>query len=161
MGTAPYDFGGAPVEPFACITKTDFTSATSSSSSISAYRTVIRVVDGDTIVLDGNEKVRLIGVDTTESVHPSKPVEYFSKEASEFTRSMVEGKRVRLEYDWQRTDKYGRTLAYIYLEGGTFVNLEIVRQGYGHAYTKYPFKHMEEFRQAERQARENNRGLWK
>lgn len=120
-----------------------------------------RVVDGDTIVLDGKEKVRLIGVDTPETVHPSKPVEYFGKEASAFTKRVVEGKRVRLEYDWERIDKYGRTLAYVYLEDGTFVNLEIVRQGYGHAYTKYPFKYMEEFRQAERQARENNRGLWK
>lgn len=128
-------------------------------SPIAGYRSVIRIVDGDTIVLDGNEKVRLIGVNTPESVHPSKPVEYFSKEATEFIRSMVEGKRVKVEYDWQRTDKYGRTLAYVYLEGGTFVNLEIVRQGYGFAYTKYPFKYMEEFRQAERQARENNSGL--
>lgn len=161
LGTAPYDFSGAIAEPFACMAEANFTQNTSSSSSISGYRMVTRVVDGDTIVLDGNEKVRLIGVDTTEIVHPSKPVEYFSKEASEFTRSIVEGKRVRLEFDWQRTDKYGRTLAYVYLEGGMFVNLEIVRQGYGFAYTKYPFKYMEEFREAERQARESNRGLWK
>lgn len=130
-------------------------------SGIKNARLCIRVVDGDTIILDGKEKVRLIGVDTPETVHPSKPVEYFGKEASAFTKRMVEGKRVKVEYDWQGTDKYGRTLAYIYLEDGTFLNAEIVRQGYGHAYTKYPFKYMDEFRKYEREARENNRGLWK
>lgn len=105
-----------------------------------------RVVDGDTIVVDMDgkqEKVRLIGVDTPETVHPEKPVEYFGKEASEFTKRMAEGKKVRLEYDWQDRDKYGRVLAYVYLEDGTFLNAEIVRQGFGFAYTRYPFKYLE------------------
>ncbi len=122
-----------------------------------------RVIDGDTIAVEKNgkkEKVRLIGVDTPETVHPSKPVEYFGKEASEFTRKNVEGKRVRLEYDWQSRDKYGRLLAYVYIEDGTFLNAEIIRQGYGFAYTRYPFKYLEDFRQYEREARGNNRGLW-
>lgn len=126
-----------------------------------AYRSAIRVIDGDTILLDGDERVRLIGVDTPETVHPNKPVEYFGKEASEFTRKMVEGKQVRLEYDWERKDKYDRTLAYVYLEDGTFLNAEIIRQGYGFAYTKFPFKYLEQFRQYEREAKENKRGLWK
>ena len=73
---------------------------------------------------------------------------------------MVEGKRVRLEYDWERRDKYGRTLAYVYLEDGTFLNAEIIRQGYGFAYTRFPFKYMEEFRKLEQDAREGGRGLW-
>jgi len=123
-----------------------------------------RVVDGDTIVveIEGKQgKVRLIGVDTPETVHPSKPVEYFGKEASNFTKGMVEGKKVRLEYDWQKRDKYGRLLAYVYLEDGTFLNAEIIKQGYGFAYTKYPFKYLDEFRQYEREAKENNKGLWK
>lgn len=123
-----------------------------------------RVIDGDTIVVaieDKQEKVRLIGVDTPETVHPSKPVQYFGKEASEFTKKTVEGKRVRLEYDWQKRDKYGRLLAYVYLEDGTFINAEIIKQGYGFAYTKYPFKYLEDFRKYERDARNNNRGLWK
>jgi micrococcal nuclease len=124
------------------------------------YRQCIRVVDGDTIILDGNEKVRLIGVDTPETVHPSKPVQFFGKEASAFTKRMVEGKNVRLEYDWQRSDKYGRTLAYVYLEDGTFLNAEIIKQGYGHAYTIYPFKYLEDFRKYEQEARENGQGLW-
>lgn len=72
------------------------------------YRKVIRVVDGDTIILDGEERVRLVGVDTPETKHPQKPVEYFGKEATAFTKRMVNGKRVRIEYDWQRKDRYGR-----------------------------------------------------
>jgi micrococcal nuclease len=73
---------------------------------------------------------------------------------------MVEGKGIRLEYDWQKRDKYGRLLAYVYIEDGTFLNAEIIKQGYGFAYTKYPFKHLDDFRQYEREAREHNRGLW-
>lgn len=122
-----------------------------------------RVVDGDTILVrKGNiyEKVRLIGVDTPETVHPLQEVEYFGKEASLFTRNMVEGKRIRLEYDWQKRDKYNRLLAYVFLEDGTFLNAEIIKQGYGFAYTKYPFKYLDEFRRYEKEARENERGLW-
>lgn len=123
-------------------------------------RTVARVIDGDTIQMEGGERVRLIGVDTPETVHPSKPVERFGKEASDFTRRTVEGKKVRLEYDQERKDKYGRTLAYVYLEDGTFLNAEIIKQGYGFAYTRFPFKYLEEFRNYERQARERGVGLW-
>lgn len=127
--------------------------------------TVLRVVDGDTIevsVAGAVEKVRLIGVNTPETVHPQKPVEAFGKEASEFTRILAEGKKVVLrdELGGQDRDKYGRLLRYVYLEDGTFVNAEIIKQGYGHAYVKYPFSHMEEFRTYERQAREEGLGLW-
>ncbi len=123
-----------------------------------------RVVDGDTIIvkIEGKkERVRLIGVDTPETKHPKKPVQYFGKEASAFTKRMVEGKKVRLEYDWQKRDRYGRLLAYVYLKDGTFLNAEIIKQGYGFAYTRFSFKYLDEFRQYEREARENNRGLWK
>ena len=72
----------------------------------------------------------------------------------------MEGKPVRLAYDQQRQDKYGRILAYVYLDDGIFVNAEIIKQGYGLAYTRFPFKHLEEFRQLEREAREARRGLW-
>jgi len=125
-----------------------------------SWRTCVRVIDGDTIVLDGDETVRLIGVDTPETKDPRKPVQYFGQGAYEFTRSLVEGKRVRLEYDQERIDKYGRTLAYVYLEDGTFLNAEIIKQGYGFAYTQFPFKYLEEFRQYEREARGNERRLW-
>jgi hypothetical protein len=73
---------------------------------------------------------------------------------------LVEGKRVRLEYDQQRQDRCGRTLAYVYLEDETFVNAEIVRQGDGFAYTRFPFTYLEEFRRLGREAREAKRGLW-
>ena len=121
---------------------------------------VERVVDGDTIIVEGVGRVRLIGVDTPETVHPNRPVEFFGKEASAFAKRLLEGKRVRLEYDQERQDRYGRTLAYVYLADGTFVNAEIIRRGYGHAYTRFPFRHMEAFRQFEREARDNRRGLW-
>jgi hypothetical protein len=119
---------------------------------------VVRVIDGDTILLDANERVRLIGVDTPESVDPRRPVEYFGKEADAFTRRMVEGKRVRLEYDQDTKDRYGRTLAYVYLENSTFLNTEIIRQGYGFAYTRFPFKYLDQFRRYERDAREGRKG---
>ena len=119
-----------------------------------------KVIDGDTIVLSNGEKVRLIGVDTPETKHPQKPAEYYGKEATAFTKRMVGGKVVKLKYDVQRRDEYDRLLAYVYLMNGTFLNAEIIKQGYGHAYTRFPFKYMEEFKQYEKEARENKRGLW-
>ena len=104
----------------------------------------------------------MIGVDTPETVHPNKPVEYFGKEASEFTRRIAEGETVRLEADPQNSnrDRYNRLLRYVYLPDGTCLNEEIIRQGYGFAYVKYPFSKMEEYRLLERTAREEGRGLW-
>jgi micrococcal nuclease len=125
-----------------------------------AYYSVQRVVDGDTVVLETIGTVRLIGVDTPETVDPRKPVQAFGVEASRFLHTLLDGKRVRLEYDSDRTDKYRRTLAYLYLPDGTFVNREIIAQGYGHAYLNYPFRFMEQFRAAEREAREAGKGLW-
>ncbi len=129
-----------------------------------AFYICTRVVDGDTIIIDMNgkqDRVRLIGIDTPETVHPNKPVEYFGKEASAFTKRMVEGKKVKLEYDQEKKDKYGRLLAYVYLEDGTFLNAEIIKRGYGFAYTRFPFKYLDDFREYEKEARENKRGLWK
>ncbi len=123
-------------------------------------RLCVRVIDGDTIELDGAERVRLIGVDTPESVDQSRPVEYFGKEASAFTRGLAEGKRVRLEFDRETVDTYGRTLAYVYLPDRTLLNGEIIRRGYGHAYTRFPFRYEREFVVLEREARAAGRGLW-
>lgn len=128
-------------------------------SSASAQR-VERIIDGDTIVVQGVGTVRLIGVDTPETVDPRRPVQYFGREASAFTRGVAAGKVVRLEFDVDRRDRYGRTLAYVYLPDGMFLNAEIVRQGYGHAYTQFPFKFLEQFRTYEREARQVGRGLW-
>jgi micrococcal nuclease len=127
---------------------------------------VERVVDGDTVVvrLDGQSvKVRLIGVDAPESVDPRKPVERFARESAAFLRQLVEGKAVRLAYEpaGARIDPFRRTLAYLYREpDGLFINREIVAKGFGHAYTKYPFQYLEDFRAAEREAREKGLGLW-
>jgi micrococcal nuclease len=123
---------------------------------------VLRVVDGDTLVvgIDGERvKVRMIGTDTPETKHPKKPVQYFGREASAFTKRLLLGKDVRLEYGQRRTDRYGRVLAYVWL-GDMLVNEEIIRQGYGFAYTRFPHARLEEFRAAEREARLAGRGLW-
>jgi len=128
-------------------------------------RRCIRVKDGDTIVLDGGETVRLIGINTPETKDPRKPVEYFGKEASAFTKRMAEGKTVTLAFDQANAatgfkDKYQRTLAYVFLEDGRLLNAEILRQGYGQVESRFPFAKREEFRGLERKAREQQRGLW-
>ena len=128
-------------------------------------RKVVRVVDGDTIVVSPNEKVRLIGVDTPETVHPKKAVECFGKDAKEFTRGAVEGKTIRLVLDEankvrRHKDRYRRTLAYAILEDGTMLNRELIRQGYAYAYSRFPFRYLGEFRELERAARSQSIGLW-
>ena len=127
------------------------------------YR-VLNVVDGDTIKIEyegRSESVRLIGVDTPETVHPTKPVEFFGKEASAFTKNLLIGESVYLRFGNEARGKYNRLLAYVFrAPDGLFVNLEIVRQGYGHAYVKYPFEHMELFRHYESRARRSGKGLW-
>ena len=129
--------------------------------------TVTRIVDGDTIVvsfdpalgLGRTEKVRLIGVDTPETVDPRKPVERFGREAAAFASDALLGKTVRLAFEFPARDYFDRLLAYVFLEDGACFNLEIVARGYGFAYTKYPFRFMDEFRAAERSARLRKRGL--
>ncbi len=121
---------------------------------------VIRVVDGDTIELEGKIKLRYIGIDTPEVVKPDTPVECFGKEASAKNKELVEGKYVTLEKDVSETDRYGRLLRYVYIDG-LFVNEYMVKEGYAHA-SSYPpdVKYQNVLRQAEREARENNRGFW-
>ena len=129
----------------------------------SEKRVVIRVIDGDTIVVSPNEKVRLIGVNTPETVHPKKPAECYGKEAKEFTRSTLEGKSIRLAFDEKRhqhKDKFRRTLAYAYLEDGTMLNRELIRQGYAKAETRFRFDRLTEFVQVERKAQDQGLGLW-
>ena len=125
---------------------------------------VLKVVDGDTIKIEyegKSESVRLIGVDTPETVHPNKPVEPFGPEASSFLKNMLKGESVYLRFGNDERGKYGRLLAYVYrAPDAIFVNLEIVRQGYGSAYTIYPFKHQEIFRNYEERAQDVGKGLW-
>lgn len=132
---------------------------TSYSQGLSAV--VQRVVDGDTVVLTNHEPVRYIGMDTPELHHPGKPIQPYAREAKEFNRHLVEGKPVRLEFDVERHDKYRRLLAYVYLEDGTFVNAELVRQGYARILTIPPnVKYADLFLKYQREAREAGRGLW-
>lgn len=127
---------------------------------------VTRVVDGDTLdVLNGGQEVRLrlIGINTPETVDPRKPVECFGLEASARAKVLLSGRSVRVDTDstQDHLDKYGRTLAYVTLPDGTSFNEEMIAEGYAHEYTyHYPYKYQTEFKAAERSAREAGRGLW-
>lgn len=121
---------------------------------------VTKVVDGDTIDLATGERVRYIGVDTPETKHPIKKVECFGKEATEKNKELVLEKEVRLEKDVSDKDRYGRLLRYVYVQD-LFVNDYLARNGFAHAATFPPdVKFSELFLAAEREARENSRGLW-
>ncbi|MDP1804685.1 MAG: thermonuclease family protein, partial [Acidimicrobiales bacterium] len=109
---------------------------------------VRKVVDGDTLDVSGGERVRLIGIDTPESVAPDRPVGCFGKEASRFTASLVPpGTPVRLVGDVEQRDRFGRLLAYMYRQAdGLFVNAELLRQGYAQLLTIPPnIAHTDEF----------------
>jgi micrococcal nuclease len=124
---------------------------------------VRRVVDGDTIVVGDGVTVRLIGVDTPETKHPTKPVQCYGREASKETAALLpRGTRVRLVYDVERTDRYGRTLAYVVrVRDGLFVNAALLRDGFGLPLTIAPnVAHAEAFAALARQARAARRGLW-
>lgn len=127
---------------------------------------VIKVVDGDTLAveIDGkSETIRLIGINTPETVDPRKPVECFGKQASDKAKELLSGKNVRLEKDESQGgyDKYQRLLAYVFLEDGTNFAKYMIQNGYGYEYTyDLPYKYQSEFKQAERQAKTQKRGLW-
>jgi micrococcal nuclease len=123
-------------------------------------RLVVRVIDGDTIELDHGEHVRLIGVDAPESVDRRKPVQCFSRESAAFLRKLLKQKRVRLMYGDTRRDRFGRTLAYVFLKNGTHVNEMLVKKGYAFAYVRYRFSYQDEFVRFEREARTRRKGLW-
>ncbi len=124
---------------------------------------VKKVVDGDTLEVTGGERVRLIGIDTPESVTPDRPVGCFGKEASRFTATVVPpGTQVRLVGDAEQRDRFGRLLAYVYRRAdGLFVNAELLRRGYAQLLTIPPnIAHTDDFAALARQAREGSQGLW-
>ena len=128
---------------------------------------VVRVVDGDTIVVDrgrGDERLRYIGMDTPETVKPGSPVEWMGREASAANRALVDGKTVVLEKDVSETDRYARLLRHVWLRGGgpwRLVNLELVRDGYARVSTYPPdVKYADLYLAAQVDAREHDRGLW-
>ena len=131
---------------------------------------VTRIIDGDTfeVRIDGQvEKIRIIGLDTPELHHPKKPVQYFAKEAKQHATELLQGQTVELRFDDANKAKnhrgyYGRLLCHVVLKDGQNFALEMIRDGYGHALTRYPFDSdmMDAYRKAEREAREQKRGLW-
>lgn len=128
------------------------------------YYQVVEVVDGDTIKIDFDgsiESIRLIGMDTPETVDPRKPVQCFGEEASKKAKELLLNKKVRLEDDPTQYDKYGRLIKYVYLENGEMYNKKMIEDGYAHEYTyDIPYKYQSEFQEAEKYARENKLGLW-
>ncbi|MDP2912912.1 MAG: thermonuclease family protein [Candidatus Omnitrophota bacterium] len=136
---------------------------------------VRRVVDGDTLELSNAQKVRLIGIDTPEVYYSSKltrdaershkdvlAIQALGKKASDFTKALCAGKRVRLEYDVERRDRYRRALAYVFLEDGTFVNARIMEEGYGQIMTIPPnVKYADLFLKLQNEAKKARKGLWK
>ena len=134
-------------------------------SAIDGEYEVISVTDGDTFEINYNgtkEKVRLIGVDTPESVHPnSKKNNEYGKQASNYTKNLLERKVVKLEFDVSPRDKYGRLLEYVYLENGEMLNKKQLKKGYAQVATYPPnVKYVEDFKTIQKEARENKVGFW-
>jgi apolipoprotein N-acyltransferase len=136
---------------------------------------VVRAVDGDTVELENGEKVRLIGIDTPEAWYGPKlerdarrtkrdhrTIMKMGKRAADFTKKLVTGKKVRLEFDVEKRDRYGRLLAYLYLPDGKMLNSELLSEGYAQVYTFQPnVKYLDKFLELQKEARDNERGFWK
>jgi micrococcal nuclease len=122
---------------------------------------VERVVDGDTLVLVGGQRVRLIGADTPETVHPHQPVEPWGPEATQFTRDFVADGEVRLQFDGPREDKYGRNLAHVWV-GDRLLEEELIRAGLATAETGYTYSSAMKDRllRAQSEAQAAGRGIW-
>ena len=128
--------------------------------------TVTKVVDGDTIHVDTDGqrlKIRMIGLDTPESLDPRKPVQCFALEASAQAKTILAGQSVYLETDPSQdsVDRYGRTLAYVWTESGRLFNLDMIADGFAFEYTyALPYRYQQDFRAAEDDAEAQERGLW-
>jgi len=137
-----------------------------STTATSTLLHVVDISDGDTIIVSKNCEpitVRLIGVDTPETVDPRKPVQCFGKEASDFTKAHLKGRDITIETDDSQNihDKYGRLLGYVILADGTNFNKQLIEEGFAHEYTyKTPYKYQTEFKTAEKNAKDGDKGLW-
>jgi micrococcal nuclease len=130
-----------------------------------ATATVTEVVDGDTInispAINGNDEVRLIGMDTPETRDPSEEIEPYGPEASAYAVSKLSGVDIEMEFDQERTDQYGRLLAYVYPAGGEMFNMDLVEEGYAQAYPYPPNTRYEDrFAAAQDEARDAGLGIW-
>lgn len=138
-------------------------SASEAASSPSPLVAVLRVVDGDTLWVDGpEERVRLIGIDAPEVDWHGGRAECYGDEAGRFMQDLLLGKRVRLELDREERDRFGRTLAYVYLEDGRMVNVLLVRRGFAQVVLFPPNDRYEDrLVAAEAEARGAGHGLWR
>lgn len=122
---------------------------------------VAEVRDGDTVVLDTGQRVRLLGIDAPELEREGQPADFLAHKAKRVLTDLARGKRVRLEYDKVRYDRYGRILAYLFLEEGTNLSQELVRQGLARVYTIPPnLRFREELLAVQREAIQARRGIW-
>lgn len=122
-------------------------------------------VDGDTIAVNMNgsvETVRFIGVDTPETHKPNTPVQCYGEKAATYTKTLIGGSSVRLQADPLDTnrDRYGRLLRYVYLPDNTLVEAQLIQNGYGFAYTQFPFSKTDEFKGYQQTAKQSSKGLW-
>lgn len=126
---------------------------------------VVKFDDGDTISVNMNgtvETVRFIGVDTPETHHPQRPLQCYGREATDYTKRLIGGQSVRLQADPLETnrDRYGRLLRYVFLPDNTLVEQKLISEGYGFAYTYFPFEKAAEFKIYEQEAKAAGKGLW-
>lgn len=123
--------------------------------------TVTKVYDGDTVKLLSGVKVRLLGIDAPEIHHPDVPVQKYGYESYHYLKRRILGKTCKIEYNTgEKYDKYGRLLAYIYLDG-VFLNGELVEKGLAYIYNRSERKKSDELRRLEQKARGDNKGIWK
>jgi micrococcal nuclease len=125
------------------------------------YYNVKHVIDGDTILLETDEKVRYLGIDAPEIGHNGEPTEFMAVESSHFNRAAVVKSRVRLEFDQEKKDHHGRLLAYVFLEGGDMVNVLLLRKGLARVFAVKPnLKYFHVLLDSQRAAMRDKIGLW-
>lgn len=131
-------------------------------SEFTLAETVQTVIDGDTVILSDHERVRLIGVNAPEIAHwrYRKKGERFGNEAKNYLKTLTEGKKVTLVSDSDHFDRFGRCLAYLYLEDGTFINQKLIEEGWARTFRKFGFKYRDDFLKREEKAREGKKGMW-
>jgi len=123
---------------------------------------VIFVYDGDTVLLANGEKIRYLGINTPEINHENRKNEFMSIAARNFNRKLVNSKKVKLEFDQELKDRYGRILAYVYLKNGQMVNLLLLRKGMAYVlFSRFKLKYMKSFLDNQQKAMQEKSGIWR